>query len=80
MLRGIAMNKTDILELAEQYLINRKIDFVKPGAFGCVKGNKQEVIFLDPLVLDPRVAVVDPGDIRVWVDIKTKTVTLAEQM
>jgi hypothetical protein len=74
------MNKTDMLELAEQYLINRKIDFVRPGKFGCVEGNRQEVIFLDPLVLDPRVAVVDPGDIRVWVNAKTKEVTLADQM
>jgi hypothetical protein len=74
------MNKETILNLATEYLHENDINFVVPGEFGRVNGYKQEVIFLDPQMLDPNVAIVIPEDIRVWVDTKTKEVTLIYQM
>lgn len=74
------MNKETIIIVAKKYLMSRKINFVEPGELGRLDGDKQEVIFLDPLVLDPNIAVVEPCDIRVWVDINTKQTVLAEQM
>lgn len=74
------MNKISILNIAKKYLISRKIDFLEPGELGCLDGDKQEVVFLDPQTLDPNVAVVEPEDIRVWVNIKTGEVTWIEQM
>lgn len=74
------MNKDILINIAKQYLISKKIDFIGPGEFGRLDGDKQEVIFLDPLVFDPNIAVVDPCDIRVWVNINTKEAMLAEQM
>lgn len=74
------MNKTVIVNIARQYLISKNIDFVGPGELGHLDRNFQEVAFLDPQTLDPNVAVVDPGDVRVWVNLKTKQATLVEQM
>lgn len=74
------MNKSVIVNIAKQYLLNKNIDFVEPGELGRLDGHKQEVVFLDPLALDPNVAVVDPGDVRVWVNTQTKQATFVEQM
>ena len=74
------MNKDEILKLAEQYMKNRRVNIVLPGEIGETNGDKVEVIFLDPDTLDPNVAIVIPEDIRVWVDTKTKEVTLIYQM
>lgn len=74
------MNEAIMINIAKQYLKSKNIDFLEPGELGRLEGYKQEVVFLDPLVLDPNVAVVEPGDIRVWVNINTKQATLIEQM
>ncbi len=69
-----------MINIAKQYLKSKNIDFLEPGELGRLEGYKQEVVFLDSLALDPNVAVVEPGDIRVWVNINTKQATLIEQM
>ena len=74
------MNKEAILILAKNYLRKNDILFAEPGEFGRLDGYKQEVVFLNPDMLDPNVAIVIPEDIRVWVDTKTKEVTLIYQM
>ncbi len=74
------MDKEQIFHLAKDYLHSRNINFVDAGKLGRLEQDNQEVIFLDPLVLDPNVASIDPGDIRVWVNVKTKEVTWIEQM
>lgn len=74
------MSKDEILELAKNYMYNRKIDIVLPGEMGETDGNLTEVIFLLPEVLDPDVAFVFPPDNRVWVNVKTKEVIWIEQM
>ena len=74
------MNKSDIINIARQYLVSKNIGFVEPGELDRLDGHKQEVVFLEPLVLDPNVAVVDPGDVRVWVNTQTKQATLVDQM
>lgn len=73
------MNKDEILKLAEKYMKNRGVNVVLPGEIGEKNGDKIEVIFLDPITLEPDV-VVCPPDNRVWVDIKTKEVSWIEQM
>ncbi len=73
------MNTTEIIGLAEKYLENRKILFVRPGTIGRVEGELVEVVFLIPEALDPNV-VVDPPDVCVWVNIKSKQAELVEQM
>ena len=43
-------------------------------------GQKVEVIFPVAETLDPNVAVIDPPDVRVWVDQLSGEVELADQM
>ena len=73
------MNKNEILQLAQIYMNNRKVDIVLPGNIGKNRGNQVEVIFLNPIALEPDV-IVCPPDNRVWVNIETKEVTWIEQM
>ncbi len=47
------MSNDEIMKLAKAYMIKRKIAFVEPGEFGDKEGSKQEVIFLNPLALEP---------------------------
>ena len=56
------------------------VDFAEPISFGALVNDKQEVIFTDPLALDPNVAIVEPGIIRVLVNVKTKAATLVPDM
>lgn len=74
------MNKETIIQFAKKYLQEKGIEFVGPGELGFINKHNQEVIFLDPLIFDSNVAIVDPGDIRVLVNVKTKQVTLIDQM
>lgn len=69
------LTENSIQNIAEKYLVEKSIKFIGPARLGRLTGYKQEVIFLDPLTLDPNVAVVIPEDVRVWVDTKTKEVT-----
>ena len=73
------MTKNEILALAEKYLLERKSNYVRPGELGERLGDSIEVIFLRPEALDPDV-VIDPPDIRVSVNTKTKKVTWIYQM
>jgi len=73
------MNKNEIMQLAQTYMNNRKVDIVLPGKIGKNRGNQVEVIFLNPFALDPD-SIVCPPDNRVWVNIETKEVTWIEQM
>lgn len=73
------MTKDEIINLAREFMITNKIRFVEPIEFGDKNGVEQEVVFMNPLTLEPG-AVVDPPDIRVWVNTKTKEVTLAFQL
>jgi hypothetical protein len=60
------MNDESIIELAEDFLSDRAIRFVKPGSVTRMPMNIAEVVFLIPESLDPN-AVVDPPDVRVLV-------------
>ena len=73
------MNKKEILQLAQTYMNNRKVNIVLPGKIGKNRGNQVEVIFLNPIALEPDV-IVCPPDNRVWVNIENKEVTWIEQM
>ena len=73
------MIANEIISLAEAYLNNRNSRYVKPGQLGKTEGDNVEVIFLKPEALDPDV-VIDPPDIKVLVNTKTKNVTLIYQM
>jgi len=73
------MTENEILALAEKYMTNRKSKYVYPGTLGKCEGNKFEVIFLKIEVLDPDI-VIDPPDVRVLVDTKTKEVTWIHQI
>ena len=73
------MSLNEILFLAEQYLVTKKIEYVIPGKLGKHVDDKIEVIFLHPEALNPDV-VVDPPDTRVFVNTKTKEVTLIWQI
>jgi hypothetical protein len=73
------MNNSEIIELAEKYLEGRRISFVRPGTIGRVNGELVEVVFLIPEALDPNL-VVDPPDVGVWVNIKSKFTELVDQM
>jgi len=90
------MNEQDIINLATEYLEKDGVAFVKPGTIRKLKPNSNtylspghiikadentyEVIFLKPEALDPNVAVIDPPDVRVLVNTKTKKVNWIYQM
>lgn len=73
------MTNNEIMNLAKKFMNTNKILFAEPIEFGDKNGVEQEVVFMNPLTLEPG-AVVDPPDIRVWVNTKTKEVTLAFQL
>jgi hypothetical protein len=73
------MNNEKVLALAELYLNKKNIRYIKPGECGMHDGHRVEVIFMIPETLDPN-AVVDPPDIRVWVNIYSGEVELINQM
>lgn len=73
------MNDMRILNKAEQYLEKMNIEVVSPGEIGERTETQVEVIFIVPLALRPDV-VIDPPDVRVWVNKFTGEVTLIYQM
>lgn len=73
------MNTAEIIKLAEKYLEARRISFVRPGTIGRVEGELVEVVFLIPEAMDPNV-VVDPPDVCVWVNVRSKATELVAQM
>lgn len=74
------MTKKEIINLARYFLLEKEIHFLDPGQLGRKEEKRQEVIFQHPQALDPKVAIIDPPDIRVWVSTDKKTVTLIYQM
>lgn len=73
------MNRAEVLARAESFLNKKKINYVKPGEFGEQGNRRIEVIFMRPEANNPDV-VIDPPDVRVWVDIYNGEVELIEQM
>lgn len=73
------MNDFQLMICAEKFLKSKSIAFVKPGEIGQRAPERIEVIFSIPEALDPNV-VVDPPDVRVWVDINSGKVELIPQM
>lgn len=73
------MNKADILARAESFLNKKKIAYAKPGEFGEKENRRIEVIFMLPEANNPDI-IVDPPDVRVWVDIYSGEVELIQQM
>lgn len=69
------MTGDDAIKIAEQYLKEKKINYVLPGIIERRQEDKIEVVFLNPIALDPD-AVIDPPDIRLWVYVQTKNVEL----
>lgn len=74
------MTEASVMNRAEAFLVERNIDFVRQGRFGDKSGQKVEVIFPVAETLNPNVAVIDPPDVRVWVDQLSGEVELAYQM
>jgi len=73
------MNTDKLIDLAEKFLNSRNLKFARPGEIGEVDCDRIEVIFMKPEALDPNL-IVDPPDIRVWVNKRTGDVELIEQM
>jgi len=74
------MNKKIIIEKAEQFLSDREISFVRPGKINPKSEENIEVVFLVPEAVDEAVAVVDPPDVRVNINLKSGETYLVEQM
>lgn len=68
------------IELAESLLSSMKLGFVKPGKVVDLGNGIIEVVFLKPEAIDPNVAVVDPPDERVLINLGTNEVSLVVQM
>jgi len=74
------MNDETAIQLARGFLEKEEIGFVKPGRIGKRMQTKLEVVFPVPETLDPNVAVVDPPDVRVWVNTESEVIELIPQM
>lgn len=73
------MDDQHLIKIAEQYLKNHKIQYVLPGQIGERENNRVEVVFLVPLALEPN-CVIDPPDVRLWVNVHSGEVTFIDQM
>ncbi len=74
------LSKITANRLAEEFLEEKGIRYVKPGTIESRSREQVEVIFLVPEALDPDVAVVDPPDVRILVNLKTGEVENVLQM
>jgi len=74
------MSDTNFIARAAEFLSQQDIGFVQPGKIGRKEEHKVEVIFPVPETLDPNVAIVDPPDVRVWVNSDNDEVELIHQM
>jgi len=63
------MTEDQCLKIPEDYLSSHVIEHVRPGQVGSKEQSRWEAIFLNPAVLNPAVAVVDPPDVRIWVAV-----------
>jgi hypothetical protein len=73
------MNTEELIAHAERYLKKYKIRYVPPGRIGEIENKRVEVIFWVPEALNPK-AVVDPPDVRLWVDTTTGRIEVIDQM
>ena len=74
------MTEAQCLVIAEQYLSSRAIGYLRPGQVGCREQTRIAVVFSVPDIADPAVAVVDPPDVRVWVNVNDGSAVLIDQM
>jgi hypothetical protein len=74
------MKNIDVIKQAEDFLKSGGIGFVRPASIGRKNAGRVEVIFPVPETLDPSVAVVEPPDVRVWVNTDNGEVELIPQM
>lgn len=73
------MNDSEAIDIAKKFLKMKHIEYVPPGEIGESNNKEKEVIFLHPLAVGPDV-IMDPPDIRVLVNKRTKKATLIMQM
>ncbi len=73
------MTDKEILDLAYKFIEKHINRYVIPGTLGKCEGSKVEVILLKKEALDPNV-VIDPPDLRLWVNTETREVTKILQM
>lgn len=73
------MNRAYLIYQAEKFLDKSGIAYATPGEIGAIEDTRIEIIFMKPEALDPNV-VIDPPDVRVWVNKKTGKVKLIDQM
>lgn len=73
------MTEQEIINIATEYLIKDRVVFVEPGKLGEFEGDSVEVIFLKPEALNPNI-IIDPPDVRVLVNTKTREVSWVHQM
>lgn len=73
------MNEIILIKLAEKFLINAHVAFLKPGEIGRREDDRVEIIFAKPETFDPNV-VIDLADVRVWVNTITGEVKWVPQM
>ncbi|MFG0233449.1 hypothetical protein [Achromobacter sp. 413638] len=73
------MDRSKAIELATQYLIEKRIGFSEPVRVVGTDDSCWEVIFLVPLALDPN-CVVDPPDVRVMVHADSGKASLVLSM
>ena len=74
------MTEDQCLKIAEEYLSSHAIEHVRPGQVGSKEQGRWEATFLNPAVLNPAVAVVDPPDVRIWVTVPNGQVEWIHQM
>jgi len=74
------MTEVQCLQIAENFLYSNGIGYLPAGRVGRKEEHRWEAIFPIPETLDPRIAVIDPPDVRVWVDIFGGGVELIYQM
>jgi hypothetical protein len=69
-----------LFEIAEKFLIDGEIAFTQPGKVVLKKEDEAIVQFFVPEYFDKSVAVVDPPDVRVHINLKSRIATLVPQL
>jgi hypothetical protein len=74
------MTDKECIALAEQYLSSNDIGYLVPGKVVRTGEHTVQVVFPVPGTEDPAIAVVDPPDVRVHLNIRDRTADLVYQM
>ena len=69
-----------MVAIAEDFLCKNDIAFVPPGKVHLDSEGNALVTFFVPEYFDKAVAVADPPDVRVKIDVKSETADLEPQM